>query len=71
MADLLGADLRAADLRATNLGESIFLTQPQLNAAKGEASTTIPSSLTRPRHWPASTSPADPATIARPRRRRR
>jgi uncharacterized protein YjbI with pentapeptide repeats len=71
MADLLGADLRAADLRGTNLGGSLFLTQPQLDAAKGDASTTIPSSLTRPRHWPASITPAEPRTIARQRRRRR
>lgn len=50
-ADLLGADLRAADLRAANLGESIFITQPQLDAAKGDAATAIPSTLTRPAHW--------------------
>jgi uncharacterized protein YjbI with pentapeptide repeats len=53
-ADLLGADLRAADLRAANLGESIFVIQPQLDAAQGDAATTIPSSLTRPEHWPAA-----------------
>ncbi len=55
-ADLLGADLRAADVRATNLGGSIFLTQPQLDAAKGDGATTIPPSLTRPAHWPTSVS---------------
>lgn len=52
--DLLGADLRAADLRGARLDGSLFLTQPQLDAAKGDASTTLPSSLTRPGHWPAS-----------------
>ncbi|MGH3868663.1 MAG: pentapeptide repeat-containing protein [Pseudonocardiaceae bacterium] len=52
--DLLGADLRAADLRAAKLDGSIFLTQPQLNAVTGDAATTIPPSLTRPRHWPTS-----------------
>jgi hypothetical protein len=50
-ADLLGADLRAADLRGADLGGSIFLTQPQLDAATGDATTTIPPGLTRPRHW--------------------
>lgn len=53
-ADLLGADLRAADLRGATLVGGIFLTQPQLDAAKGDASTTIPSSLTCPPHWPTS-----------------
>lgn len=52
--DLLGADLRAADLRGARLDWSLFLTQPQLDAARGDASTTLPSSLTRPGHWPAS-----------------
>ena len=69
-ADLLGADLRAADLRAATLDGSIFLTQPQLDAATGDASTTIPPSLARPRHWPTSVTRADQAT-GRPRRRRR
>lgn len=53
-ADLLGADLRAADVRAAQLDGSIFLTQPQLDAATGDAATTVPSSLARPRHWPAA-----------------
>lgn len=54
-ADLLGADLRAADVRGARLGTSLFLTQPQLDAARGDASTTVPSSLTRPGHWPSPT----------------
>lgn len=70
-ADLLGADLRGADLCGALLGESIFLTQPQLDAAKGDAATTIPPSLTRPAHWPASVTPSDPATGRSRRRRRR
>ncbi|HMA46700.1 MAG TPA: pentapeptide repeat-containing protein, partial [Frankiaceae bacterium] len=56
-ADLLGADLRAADLRAAKLDGSIFLTQPQLDTASGDAATTIPTSLTRPRHWPTTPAP--------------
>ncbi|OPX90172.1 MAG: Serine/threonine-protein kinase B [Pelotomaculum sp. PtaB.Bin104] len=50
-ADLIGADLRDADLRGANLSRSIFLTQAQLNSAKGNFSTKLPPSLTRPIHW--------------------
>ena len=50
-ADLIGADFRDADIRDTNLSESIFLTQAQLNVAKGDAHTKLPSSLTCPAHW--------------------
>jgi uncharacterized protein YjbI with pentapeptide repeats len=51
LADLTGADLRAADLRGTGLATSLFLTQSQLDAAEGDASTTLPPPLTRPVHW--------------------
>ncbi|MFD7031739.1 pentapeptide repeat-containing protein [Streptomyces sp. NPDC059917] len=50
-ADLIGADLRDADLSGADLTGSIFLTQAQLNAARGDAATRIPPSLTRPSHW--------------------
>jgi hypothetical protein len=50
-ADLLGADLRAADLRGTDLVECLFLTQPQVTAARGDTSTKLPEGLTRPPHW--------------------
>lgn len=49
--DLIGADFRDADLRGANLTGSIFLTQAQLNAAKGDADTKLPPSLARPAHW--------------------
>lgn len=51
VADLLGADFRGADLRGADLAESIFLTQPQLEAAKGDTDTTLPPSIRRPVHW--------------------
>ncbi|AJS58676.1 pentapeptide repeat-containing protein [Paenibacillus sp. IHBB 10380] len=51
LADLIGADFRDADIRGANLTDSIFLTQAQLNAAKGNADTKLPPSLTRPAHW--------------------
>ncbi|QGK72032.1 pentapeptide repeat-containing protein [Allosaccharopolyspora coralli] len=49
--DLLGADLRAADVRGARLDTGLFVTQPQLEAARGNAATTIPDTLTRPAHW--------------------
>lgn len=50
-ADLIGADLRDADLSGADLTGAIFLTQSQLNAAKGDAVTTLPPGFTRPAHW--------------------
>ena len=52
-ADLLGADLRAADVRGADLGGALFLTQPQADAARGDAATRLPAALTRPQHWTA------------------
>ncbi|MCZ8514023.1 pentapeptide repeat-containing protein [Paenibacillus filicis] len=53
-ADLIGADFRDADIRGADLTDSIFLTQAQINSAKGDAATKLPSALTRPTHWSAS-----------------
>ena len=50
-ADLIGADLRDADLSGADLTDTIFLTQSQLNAAKGDTATKLPSALNRPTHW--------------------
>jgi uncharacterized protein YjbI with pentapeptide repeats len=50
-ADLTGADLRGADLRGADLAGAIFLVQSQLDAARGDAGTRLPPSLTRPAHW--------------------
>lgn len=50
-ADLIGADLRDADLRGADLTGALFVTQAQLNAAKGDAATALPAALTRPAHW--------------------
>lgn len=49
--DFIGADFRDADLRGADLTKSIFLTQAQINTAKGDTSTKLPASLTRPTHW--------------------
>lgn len=51
LADLIGADLRDADLRGADLSTSLFLTQPQVNVAKGDAGTRLPGSVSVPRHW--------------------
>ncbi|MER6423179.1 pentapeptide repeat-containing protein [Streptomyces sp. NPDC001137] len=52
-ADMIGADLRDADLTDADLTGAFFLTQPQLNAARGSEGTRLPASVTRPVHWTA------------------
>ena len=49
--DLLGADLRDADARGADLRGALFLTQAQVNAVRGDASTRIAPARTRPSHW--------------------
>ncbi|MFD2925325.1 pentapeptide repeat-containing protein [Halobacillus naozhouensis] len=50
-ADFIGADLRDANLSGTNLKETLFLTQSQLNSARGDHHTQIPDYLEKPSHW--------------------
>jgi uncharacterized protein YjbI with pentapeptide repeats len=50
-ADLTGADLRGAGLGGADLAAAIFLTQAQLDAARGDARTRLPAALARPAHW--------------------
>jgi uncharacterized protein YjbI with pentapeptide repeats len=50
-ADLTGADLRAADLAGASLESSLFTTQQQIDSARGDGRTTLPSRLSRPSHW--------------------
>ena len=49
--DLIGADLRDANISGANLTNSIFLTQAQINSAKGDTKTMLPKWLTLPKHW--------------------
>lgn len=49
--DFIGADLRDADLRGANLSTSMFLTQMQINSAKGDVKTILPSHIQQPSHW--------------------
>lgn len=53
-ADLIGADLRDADLRGADLRGALFLTQAQVNAARGDQATRLPKAVTRPAHWSAA-----------------
>jgi hypothetical protein len=52
--DLLGADLRDARLDDADLAGALFLTQAQVTAARGSASTLLPPGLERPGHWQAA-----------------
>lgn len=49
--NLIGADLRDADLRGSDLTESLFLTQTQVNTAKGDRNTRLPAWIKRPGTW--------------------
>ena len=48
---MLGADLRGADVRGADLTATLFLTQFQVNAARGDEDTLLPGWLDRPSHW--------------------
>jgi len=50
-ADLLGADLRGTDVRGADLSRCLFLTQPQVTAARGDTSTRLPVAVSTPAHW--------------------
>ncbi|POM26263.1 Pentapeptide repeats (8 copies) [Actinomadura rubteroloni] len=50
-ADLIGADLRDTDLCGADLTDALFLTVPQLAAARGDAATRLPRHLDAPAHW--------------------
>jgi uncharacterized protein YjbI with pentapeptide repeats len=54
LADLAGADLRGAQLAGADLSTSLFLTQAQLDAARGDATAKLPPALRRPAHWRSS-----------------
>lgn len=54
MADVTGADFRAADVKGADLDNTIFLIQSQLDAAHGDVTTRLPTSLKRPVHWSAA-----------------
>lgn len=49
--ELIGADLRDANLSGANLENALYLTQAQVNSAKGDLQTRLPEMLDRPVHW--------------------
>ncbi|MFD4182527.1 pentapeptide repeat-containing protein [Rhodococcus sp. NPDC058514] len=49
--DLLGADLRDARLEGADLSAALFVTQPQINAARGSGETRLPAGVSAPSHW--------------------
>jgi hypothetical protein len=51
LADLIGADLRGAVLVGADLTGALFLTQAQVDSARGDAATRLPPTLRRPAHW--------------------
>jgi hypothetical protein len=51
LADMIGADLRGADLGGADLGTALYLTQFQVNAARGNGSTTLPAVIGQPPYW--------------------
>ncbi len=61
----MGADLRDADLAAADLSRALFLTSPQVHAARGDARTRLPTRLparlARPGHWDPQ--PPNPAAV--------
>ncbi|MCC2309174.1 pentapeptide repeat-containing protein [Cellulomonas chengniuliangii] len=68
LADLTGADLRGADLRGVDLSTALFVTQAQLDSARGDASTRIPAARVLPARW---TRPAVAVRLDPPRGQRR
>jgi uncharacterized protein YjbI with pentapeptide repeats len=53
LTDLTGADLRGADLSGADLAGALFVTQAQLDAARGDPATRVPPGRNRPAHWAA------------------
>ena len=47
----LGANMRDANVKNTDLSQSLFLTQMQINSAKGNSATKLPLYLSRPSSW--------------------
>ena len=51
LADVTGADLRTTDLAGADLSTTLFLTQAQLDAARGDATTRLPATRLHAVHW--------------------
>ncbi|MFC6089081.1 pentapeptide repeat-containing protein [Saccharothrix lopnurensis] len=51
LVDFIGADLRGADLSGADLTGAFYLTQAQVDAARGDRGTRLPTGLRHPAHW--------------------
>ncbi len=60
--NFLGADMRDVNIKNTDLSQSVFLTQMQINAAKGNSNTKLPDSLAYPKEWKGD-SPFEERTV--------
>ena len=49
--DFLGADLRDTDITGSNLRNAVYLTQFQINSAKGDGKTVLSPTLQKPFNW--------------------
>jgi hypothetical protein len=49
--NFIGADLRDVNFSGADLSTSMYLTQMQMNSAKGDVKTKLPSHIYRPSHW--------------------
>ncbi|MGL4521250.1 MAG: pentapeptide repeat-containing protein, partial [Bacilli bacterium] len=50
-ANFIGTDMRNTNIRGANLRDAMFLTQTQVNAARGDKHTLLPRWLERPGNW--------------------
>lgn len=50
-ADLLGADLRDCTMVGADLTGALFLTQPQVDSARGDTATRLPQGVVAPARW--------------------
>ena len=49
--NFLGTDMRDANIKNTDLSSCVFLTQMQINSAKGNSNTKLPKNLSQPISW--------------------
>lgn len=48
---VIGSDMRDADIRGCNLENTMYLTQSQINSARGNSKTKLPIFIERPAYW--------------------
>ena len=51
LADLTGTDLRGSDLAGADIFDALFVTQSQVESARGDRATRLLAHLRRPAHW--------------------